>query len=348
MTIEQQTRAELHIRPGSRLDTPQIMELARVSLGEGRIPREEAYWSWKHHENPFGESPMLLAEADGELVGLRVFMRWAWRSGRETLSAVRAVDTATHPAWQGRGIFSRLTRALAQQVADEGAHLVFNTPNEKSRPGYLKMGWSSVGRTDVWIRPLRPGRMAGALLRRPGGGATGPVPEAAGFDEVEALCRQPELPALLEAVQAGADDRLSTQQSPAYLRWRYHAVPGFRYHALFEGSGSDMAAVVFRYKPQGALLELRICELLLGRSAGAQATAARLLRRLHRESGADYVAAMAAPRTAARAALLRTAYLPAPRLGPILTARSLRPVPTGVDLHSRHGWRLCIGDLELF
>jgi GNAT superfamily N-acetyltransferase len=162
---------ELEIRAGTAADTDRILELVRLSLGEGTIPREREYWEWKHHRNPFGESPVLLAEAGGELVGLRVFMRWEWDAGGERLRAVRAVDTATHPAWQGKGIFSRLTKRLLEEMRREGTHFVFNTPNEKSRPGYLKMGWGAVGRVNLWIRPLRPLRVARAMLAAPSGRA---------------------------------------------------------------------------------------------------------------------------------------------------------------------------------
>ncbi|MDH5380092.1 MAG: hypothetical protein OEW75_04520, partial [Cyclobacteriaceae bacterium] len=36
----------------------------------------------------------------------------------------------------------------------ELTHFIFNTPNEKSRPGYLKMGWVDAGRLPVYFRPV--------------------------------------------------------------------------------------------------------------------------------------------------------------------------------------------------
>ncbi len=65
-------------------------------------------------------------------------------AGRHAVRAVRAVDTATHPDHQGRGIFSTLTPTRSRRCGSR-ADLVFNTPNEKSLPGYLKMGWQIVG-----------------------------------------------------------------------------------------------------------------------------------------------------------------------------------------------------------
>ena len=63
------------------------------------------------------------------------------------------MDTATHPDFQRRGIFSRLTEAAVEAARDDGVDLVFNTPNEKSGAGYLKMGWQEVGPIGVMVRP---------------------------------------------------------------------------------------------------------------------------------------------------------------------------------------------------
>jgi GNAT superfamily N-acetyltransferase len=344
------TDAGLTIRAGTPADTERILELAKLSLGEGTMPRDRAYWEWKHHQNPFGESPVLLAEAGSELVGLRVFMRWEWTLGGRSYRAVRAVDTATHPAWQGKGIFSRLTKTLVQQMRDDGVHFIFNTPNEKSGPGYLKMGWEAVGRTDLRIRPIRPIRMAAALLRRRArsAGEEEGRTAATAFRPAADLCVNPELPTFLGACADPSSSRLGTALSAAYLRWRYAAIPGFDYFGACQFDGQEGAAVVFRYKRQGSLTELRICELLVGRGRTSLGTASRLLRDVLGAGGADYASLMAAPGTKAQDVAKRRLFLPAMRLGPILTVRELSSVGAGIDLTSRGAWRTSIGDLELF
>ena len=71
----------------------------------------------------------------------------------------RAVDTATLPEWRGKGVFSRLTMRLVEQMQNEGVSFVYNTPNGKSMPGYLKMGWAPVTRIPLWIRPIHVSRL---------------------------------------------------------------------------------------------------------------------------------------------------------------------------------------------
>jgi len=39
-----------------------MIELLKKKPGEGLIPKSEALWTWKHEENPFGASFVLLAK----------------------------------------------------------------------------------------------------------------------------------------------------------------------------------------------------------------------------------------------------------------------------------------------
>ena len=140
-------------------DLPHVLELLQAALGGGPAGvRPAEFFRWKHLENPFGRSFMLVAEADGRIIGLRAFMRWRFRADDRVVHAVRAVDTATHPDYQGRGVFSMLTRRAIEEMRGE-VELIFNTPNEKSLPGYLKMGWQSVGRVPILVRPQHPVRL---------------------------------------------------------------------------------------------------------------------------------------------------------------------------------------------
>ena len=337
---------ELRVRSATPADLPAILDLVSRSLGEGFVPSDPAFWSWKHARSPFGPSPCLLAEADGELVGLRVFMRWSWCYGGKVVSAVRAVDTATHPSWRGRGIFSRLTLALVKQMKEEGTAFVFNTPNEQSRPGYLKMGWTSLGRVSLWVAPLRPVRLARALVSRTGGGNQLPGVTRPGLASVAQLLDQQGLGALLEQLP-DADQRLTTAPTLSYLRWRYCDVPGFSYHAAWAFLGREGAAAVFRLKQRNGLNELRLCELVVGRSPLSRRLGHELCRGLLTEAGADYSVAVAAGGTPEQQVLLRSGFIPAPRVGPVFTIRPLCP-NGGPDPLRRPSWRLSIGSLELF
>jgi len=99
----------MHVREATPDDIPAIVSLLKVSLGESLMPKSEAFWRWKHVDNPFGKSPVLLACKGDMLIGVRAFMRWEWKRESIIYKSVRAVDTATHPEYYGNGIFKKLT-----------------------------------------------------------------------------------------------------------------------------------------------------------------------------------------------------------------------------------------------
>nr|MDQ3958041.1 GNAT family N-acetyltransferase [Actinomycetota bacterium] len=148
----------LRVRPYTDADEPAVLELLQAAMGGGPAgARAPSFFRWKHLAGPFGRSFLILAEDSDRVVGLRAFMRWRFTGAGGTLDAVRAVDTATHPDYQGRGIFTRLTMEALDALRDE-VDLVFNTPNKLSLPGYLKMGWAVTGRVPISVRVRRPVR----------------------------------------------------------------------------------------------------------------------------------------------------------------------------------------------
>ncbi len=135
----------MEIREATAQDAPSVVELLATAMGRPATGQFRRLLQWKHEENPFGRSLQWVMIEGGDIVGYRAFMRWEFVGLGRTWRAVRAVDTATHPDHQGRGIFKALTLHALDVARDDGVDFVFNTPNEQSRPGYLKMGWQVVG-----------------------------------------------------------------------------------------------------------------------------------------------------------------------------------------------------------
>lgn len=338
-------RKNIFIRRAEVQDTHALVALMRTSLGVGKIPRSVAYWQWKHEDNPFGSSPVLVAEApSGQVVGLRVFMRWTWQCAGRSVHAVRAVDTATHPDWRGQGIFTRLTMRLVEELTQEGVAFVFNTPNDKSRPGYLKMGWHDVGRVSLWVRPLHLGRLLGKLVGTPD--AVAPVLGA--FPNAATLADVPGLDAFLARVAPSAT-RYYTPRTTRYLTWRYADVPQLQYKTLWRFDPQEGGAgCVFRGQLRGGLRELSLSEVLVTPTKRGFDYGRDLVRHVVRHADADYAVAMAPWSSPAARVLLRSGFLPAPRLGPHYTARPLAPLEDLPDPTRRSSWHHFIGDIELF
>ena len=328
---------DLRLRKAEPDDRPAIIELCRRSLGWKADDPNEAFFAWKHDENPFGQSPAWVAEDDtGTLVGLRTFLRWRFRRpDGTTLSAVRAVDTATHPDWQGRGIFCRLTLNALDDLREEGVDCVFNTPNDKSRPGNLKMGWQQVGKVPVSVRLTGPrsiAKLAGARTAAEKWSEECSV----GRPAAEVFAAHDAVEALLTRI--GTRSHIATDRTPEFLHWRYRFDP-LRYRAISLGTGVEDGLVVFRARRRGTAVEATICDVLT--PAG---TSPRRAWKALKGAGVDYLLKGSTSQGRLPLADARQGFVPVPALGPILT---WRPVATPM-VPAMDQLALSLGDIELF
>ncbi|MBM3675083.1 MAG: GNAT family N-acetyltransferase [Actinobacteria bacterium] len=325
--------APLTLRRAAERDRAAILDLLRVSLGREVDDRYDALFAWKHEENAFGPSPAWVACDGDRLAGFRTLMRWEFVDPEHpatTVRAVRAVDTATHPDYQGRGIFTRLTLHALDELATEGVDLVFNTPNDQSRPGYLKMGWQVVGKVPTVVRPAhwyRLGRIAKARVPA----ERWSTPSDAGRPAAEVLADAAGLAELLDA--QATRPGLHTRLRPDVLQWRF-GTPLLGYRALVAPGGAREGLAIFRIRQRGTACEAALVALLT--RAGDRRTAGRLVRAVAREAEADYVLALGGP------AWWPGGLVRLPRVGPILTCK-----PIGTK-GSPSRWDLTLGDIELF
>lgn len=334
-------------RPYRDDDQAGVLELLSDALGGGPGgKRTSEFFSWKHLDNPFGRSYLLVAEEEGRIVGLRAFMRWSFRSGNRIIRSVRAVDTATHPNHQGRGIFSRLTMEALDEVRRD-TDLVFNTPNEKSLPGYLKMGWQVVGKMPISVRPRRPLRvLTGLQGRRRTAVPSGAPPTVRAETSMEALS-DPGIGPLLDEAGRDGDERLTTPRTQEYLRWRFGSIPVLDYRAVREYRGETLTGIaLFRARPRGRLWESTVAELIV--RPGDTGTARRLLRRVADAAGSvDHLTCHFPRGTAAARAAAWTGFLRAPG-GVTFVVNQLQHVPMPSGPAQPSAWALTLGDLEVF
>jgi hypothetical protein len=349
------TQATLQVRRLEPQDEPEVLSLLTATMAGGPTgTRSSAFYTWKHRDNPFGASPGLVAEADGAVVGVRLFLRWELRHGDRLLRAVRAVDTATHPDHQRRGIFKTLTLTLLDQLdREEGIDLVFNTPNADSRPGYLRMGWQEVGQLPVRISPVRPIRFLRGARAANAANASGSASAVAAPASTEAvtsrlpsaadvLGHHDEVQALL--VRRRVTDGIHTPLSPSYLWWRYAAAPGLDYRAVTVRRRGELVGLgLGRLRHRAGLTEFTLGDVLV--AAGDDAAARRVLLGARR-SGVDHVAVHAAPGTEIARVARTAGYLSAPGGGIGLVALPRPGCPD--DVLDQGRWRLSLGDLEVF
>ena len=311
----------LEVRPVTPADREQILALLQVSLGWPDDERGGSSSCGSTSATRSGRRSGGWSSTGGEVVAVRLFMRWSFRRGGTTLRAVRAVDTATHPDHQHRGHFSALTRHAVEMCRADGVAFVFNTPNNASRPGYLNLGWREVGRPATAVRParnisVRRSRVPAELWS---------IPLDCGVDIESWLDRGGRWPAPLQV--SSTDRTLRTSTDERYARWRY-GLPALHYRVV--GDGPE--AIVVRLRRRGAGRELVVAERL-----GDPDVTDHLVVDTLRAVDATHAVRLGGGN-------LRRGFVPLPGGGPILTWRGVcDPGPPPLP-----NWDLQLGDLELF
>ncbi len=324
---------DFEIRRATVDDVAAVVDLCRRALGWSGGDADAALFAWKHFENAFGASPTWIAVGDDGLLGVRTFMRWRLiRDDGTTIEAARAVDTATAPEAQRRGVFTALTRTALDGLESDGIALIFNTPNERSLPGYLKLGWSNVGRLPVAVMPSTISGLAALATARQAAARTS-LESTLGEDAPSVLADREGVARLLASVPRPRG--VSTPRGPDFLAWRY-GLPQLRYRALLFGEQVDDGVVIFRLRRRGAATEAVVCDLLVPGGDGRRART--LTRAIARRSDADYLLRVD------RRIVTADPFARVPGVGPVLACRTLdaSPVPALGE------WALAMGDVELF
>jgi hypothetical protein len=309
----------MEFRKSTEQDNPAIVKLLKSALGETSSPKNLNYWIWKHEKNPFGKSEVMVSVSEESLSGLRAMMPWVWQAEQHQYKTYRAVDTATHPDFQGKGIFKKLTQNMVGQLQAVGSDFIFNTPNSQSLPGYLKMGWQEWGRIKVSIIPY-------FLIHFLSSNASN---QGIGIDETQLLCSQ------WNEMQSKTN-KLFTPKSPAYLKWRYIDNPVIAYHCHAD-QDFFVAAYIKNHKK---FVELRISELIcVQNNPKIKSRFLGFLKTLAKDNKVHFI-------TLSEQAC-RNLHLPGLSLtvGPVLTTRKLS-LQTEVPHIQR--WSPALGDLELF
>jgi len=316
------SKGELTIRRADQADLPAAMAVAAKALGWKPDEPNDAFFRWKHLDNPAGRSPMWVAVDGNQVCGFRAMLRWNFNGPDRSLSAVRAVDTATDPDYQRLGIFKKLTLSAIDELTSNGTDFVFNTPNDKSRPGYLKMGWTDAGRLPVRFTPTSP-RSFPRLARAHTAADKWSEPTTAGVSIASCSSDLTELAGSLPT-----PDGLSTLRHSDHLAWRYGFEP-LHYRVI---QTNDAAAIV-RVRRRGAAREAVLAEVL---SPDTRATS-RLVRQIRRELRPDYLITLdSAPHPSRWWPTL-------PGVGPHLALRPLAGPPP-----EPHELNFSLGDIELF
>ena len=286
-------RPRVVVRPYRSDDESQVLDLFALCLPcWRRCPDRQALFLWKHFENPFGPSHVLVVEnVEGKVLGTVALMPWRLTYRNEGLACVRTVDMVTHPAYQRMGVASSFWMAAFEHLKRAKVALAFHTPNRRS------VSFSRKGGRPVWtLQPrftiLNPFRVLPAALRYSTGRTSERDP--AGVFRTPALAvselleRRSAVDELLAHDARRSAGQLRTDYSAVYLAWRYASHPSLRYYALSVESAAGLdGCAIFRVDFWKGLRRIVLQDVFLRRCEGAIAVALR--RQLRRQLDADLV-----------------------------------------------------------
>jgi GNAT superfamily N-acetyltransferase len=126
----------------------------------------EAAVAWRYRDNPAGT--VVGADAwDGERLAAH-YVTCPLEANVEGRMAkgLLSLNTATHPDYQGRGLFTTLAEAAYAQGAAGGCEFVIGVANANSTPGFLKrLGFQHVARLEAGVLLRRPRRLGVAPVQ---------------------------------------------------------------------------------------------------------------------------------------------------------------------------------------
>ncbi|WP_010228303.1 GNAT family N-acetyltransferase [Gillisia marina] len=305
---------------GKLEDTEEIVTVLKKSLGAGKLPKSAEIWKYKHFLNPFGESLIIVAKEEGKIIGVRALMRFDWRLNHsKEFKTFRAVDTGVLPDYQGVGVFNKMNKMAVDNASERGFFFIFNTPNEKSLPGNLKLGWKKVDNINVSFKPLIP-----QFKRKPHFN----LPKAKDLSIVSNLTNE-------SNKINSRRNRIFIPKSPEYLLWRYIQNPLQDYQCYF----SEDYFIAFYEKKHSNFNELRISECIFF-ERNARREIEEIIISFAKSKGANIIT------FSPRLDIFKFKF--SLKLGPILVIKTLIEKMEGLNPKNLNQWNYHLGDLELF
>jgi len=154
----------LIIRSYRAEDAAGVRSVMAASYGPDATPGP--IFDWWHFGCPVAASGFLVAEVSGRIVGLQPMELLPYEWAGRRLTGATLTGVVVHPEFRRRGLFSSLVQACEREAWRRGADFVTTMPNDRSRPGFLKLGYRDPGRRQLLVLPLNGRKLAQRVVGR--------------------------------------------------------------------------------------------------------------------------------------------------------------------------------------
>lgn len=108
------------------------------------------WFIWKFEKSPYGKSVLACAFDNNKVVGCVAFgMGKIVYNSKEYIAAL-SYETFVHPDYQNRGLFKKLITAAEEELKNKEVSFLYNFPNTKSLPGFLKLNWNKFNHIEAY------------------------------------------------------------------------------------------------------------------------------------------------------------------------------------------------------
>ncbi len=144
-----------------------MITFAPIGVDQGRLQRYQAlfqtcfphatkftaaFLTWLYRDNPDGEAVGFDAFDGDRLAAHYVCIPARVRIGARLARALLSLNTATHPDYQGKGLFTKLAAMTYEAGAGQGFDCVYGVANQHSTPGFVrKLGFQLVQPLDAMV-----------------------------------------------------------------------------------------------------------------------------------------------------------------------------------------------------
>lgn len=119
-------------------DERSIVELLNIAFGKWH---SLAYWKWWYKKNPAGSPIIWLAEHNNMLIGHYGIIPIKMKVGNTYLTGSFSCDAATHPDYQGKGVFSSIVNKSRMDAAENNIPITYGIANINLGPTYKRYEW---------------------------------------------------------------------------------------------------------------------------------------------------------------------------------------------------------------
>lgn len=187
-----------------------------------------SYLRWQYYENPSGAAKVWVARKSGRIVAsYAAIPHWVYADGRVAVGW-RVQNVVTLPEHRGQGLYHRLAAVAAEELSKGDFPLNFAFPNERSRHGFIRIGWKAAFRV-----PLRTKVISG-------------LPLSTNFSGIVTVLTQFDADAerIWDSHRRGL--RFAVERSSAYLNWRYFSNPKSEYSSFRLETDKTVAILILK------------------------------------------------------------------------------------------------------